>query len=236
MKSLKIYGLMFAGAFALAACESAPKSDEAKTGEAQKVDSTKTVEAQTLKVDLANSTVTWVGTKPTGKHNGTFNLSEGTISVKGNEVVGGKFTIDINTLKVLDIPAEDEGNAKLTKHLKSADFFEVEKFPTATFEIVSVSPYKPDTTAKTEEKDKEYTLENPTHTVTGNLTLKGVTKSISFPAIVKVKAGKVEAEAKFNINRKDWGMEYGTDEAKLKDKFIRPTVHIGFKINAASVQ
>jgi len=61
-------------------------------------------------------------------------------------------------------------------------------------------------------------------------------KNIAFPAIVKVEAGKVEAEAKFNINRKDWGMEYGTDEAKLKDKFIRPTVHIGFKINTAAVQ
>ncbi len=63
-----------------------------------------------------------------------------------------------------------------------------------------------------------------------------MSKSISFPAIVKVEGGKVSAEAKFNINRKDWGMEYGTDEAKLKDKFIRPTVHIGFKINASATQ
>ncbi len=235
MKSLKIYGLVLAGAFALAACESAPKSDEAKTGEAQKVDENKAAEAQSLKVDLASSSVSWVGTKPTGKHNGTFNLSEGTISVKGNEVVGGKFTIDINTLKVLDIPAEDEGNAKLTGHLKSPDFFDVEKFPTATFEIVSVEAFKADA-AQSEEKDKEYILENPTHSITGNLTLKGVSKSISFPAIVKVEDGKVAAEAKFNINRKDWGMEYGTDEAKLKDKFIRPTVHIGFKISAAAAQ
>lgn len=228
-----MYSWVLAAALALASCESAPKSDEAKTGEAQKVDTSKTAEAQSLKVDLANSSVTWVGTKPTGKHNGTFNLSEGTILVKGNEVVGGKFTIDINSLKVLDIPAEDEGNAKLTNHLKSPDFFEVEKFPTATFEVVSVESFKADTTQKKEEKDKEYVLENPTHTVTGNLTLKGVTKSITFPAVIQVENGKVNAEAKFNINRKDWGMEYGTDEAKLKDKFIRPTVHIGFKISAA---
>ena len=235
MKSLKIYGLMLAGAFALAACESAPKSDDAKTGDAQKVDESKANEAQSLKVDLASSSVTWVGTKPTGKHNGTFNLSDGALSVKGNEVVGGKFTIDINTLKVLDIPAEDESNGKLTKHLKSPDFFDVEKFPTATFEVVSVEAFKADAT-KNEEKDKEYVLENPTHTITGNLTLKGVSKSITFPAIVKVDDGKVDAEAKFNINRNDWGMEYGTDEAKLKDKFIRPTVHIGFKISAAAAQ
>lgn len=226
---------MLAGAFALAACESAPKSDEAKTGEAQKVDDSKTAEAQSLKVDVASSAVTWVGTKPTGKHNGSFSLSEGTISVKGNEIVGGKFMIDINTLKVLDIPAEDEGNGKLTGHLKSPDFFDTEKFPTANFEVVSVEAYKADA-GNTEEKDKEYILENPTHTITGNLTLKGVTKSVTFPAIVSVEGGKVNAEAKFNINRKDWGMEYGTDEAKLKDKFIRPTVHLGFKISAAAAQ
>jgi len=229
MKSLIIYGLMLAGA--LAACESTPKSDEAKTGEAQKVDENKAAEAQSLKVDLASSSVTWIGTKPTGKHNGTFNLSEGIIFVKGDDLVGGKFSIDINTLKVLDIPAEDEGNAKLTKHLKSSDFFDVEKFPRAIFEVVSVETFKAGA-ATSEEKEKEYVLENPTHNVTGNLTLKGVTKSVTFPAVLKVELGKVSAEAKFNINPKDWGIEYGTDEAKLKDKFIRPTVHIGFKINA----
>ncbi len=231
MKSLKIFGIFLSGAILFASCESAPKSDEAKTGEAQKVDSTQSADAQVLKVDLANSVITWVGTKPTDKHNGTFNLSEGSVSVKEGKIVAGKFTIDINSLKVLDIPAEDKDNAKLTKHLKSADFLDAEKFPTASFEIVSVEPYKADTTQKMKEKDKEYTLANPTHSITGNLTMKGVTKSITFPAVVKLEANKLEAEAKFNINRKDWGMEWG-----ITDKLISNTVHMGFKILANVAQ
>ncbi|PKQ69766.1 YceI family protein [Raineya orbicola] len=227
MKSLEILGIFLSGAILFASCESAPKSDEAKTGEAQKVDSTKAAEAQTLKVDVANSVITWVGTKPTGKHNGTFALSEGSVSVKEGKIVGGKFVIDVKSLKVLDIPETEKENAKLTGHLKSPDFLDAEKFPTATFEVVSVEPYKADTTQKVSEKDKEYTLENPTHSITGNLTMKGVTKSITFPAIVKLEGGKMEAEAKFNINRKDWGMEWG-----ITDKLISNTVHMGFKISA----
>ncbi|MDX1904048.1 MAG: YceI family protein [Thermonemataceae bacterium] len=233
MKSLNFLSLALVGGLFLASCEQAPKGEEAKTGEAQAVDTTKKAESNELKVDLAASQVTWVGTKPTGKHNGTFNIKEGSVSVKDKQLVAAKFVIDINTLKVLDIPADDEGNGKLTKHLKGADFFDAEKFPTATFELTSAEAYKADSTKKVEEKEKEYILENPTHTVTGNLELKGVKKSVSFPAVVKLEDGKVEAEAKFNINRKDWGMEYGTDEAKLKDKFIRPTVHVGFKVIAA---
>ncbi|MDW8296966.1 MAG: YceI family protein [Raineya sp.] len=231
MKSLKTLGILLAGATILASCESAPKSDEAKTGEAKKVDTTKAAEAQTLKVDVANSEITWVGTKPTGKHNGNFKLSEGSVAVKEGKIVGGKFVIDVNSLKVLDIPETEKENAKLTKHLKSPDFLDVEKFPTATFEVVSVEPYKPDTTQKVSEKDKEYTLENPTHNITGNLTMKGVTKSITFPAIIKLENNKLEAVAKFNINRKDWGMEWG-----ITDKLISNTVHMGFKILAGVAQ
>jgi polyisoprenoid-binding protein YceI len=233
MKKLQIIAFLFVGAVAFTSCEKAPKSDEAKTGDAKKVDSSKNAEAKELKLNLATSSVTWVGTKPTGKHDGNFGIKEGVLSVKDGKIVGGKFVVDVTSLKVLDIPAEKEENGKLAGHLKSPDFFDVAKFPTATFEVVSVEAYKADANAKTEEKDKEYTLENPTHTVTGNLELKGVKKSISFPAVVSVDGDKVQANAKFNINRKDWGMEYGADEAKMKDKFIRPTVHIGFNISTA---
>lgn len=232
MKSLEALSIFLVGAsLCLYSCESAPKSDEAKTGEAQKVDTTQAVQAKAFKVDLANSIVTWVGTKPTGKHNGTFKLSEGLISVKEGKIVGGKFVIDINTLKVLDIPENDKENAKLTKHLKSSDFLDAEKYPTATFEVVAVDSYKPDTTQKVTEKDKEYTLENPTHTITGNLTMRGVTKSITFPAIVKIDGKQLKAEAKFNINRKDWGMEWG-----ITDKLISNTVHMGLNITAEETQ
>jgi len=225
MKKTFLFGFLALGF--LAACEQTPKSDEAQVGEAQEV--TASTEAQSVALDTESSSVTWVGTKPTGKHNGTLKISEGNVLVKDNAVTGGSFVIDMASLVVLDIPAEDESNGKLAGHLKSGDFFEVEKFPTAKFEIVKVEPYT--AAADTEEKDPEYTLANPTHTVTGNLELKGVTKSITFPAVVSVNNGKVQAEAKFNINRKDWNISYGADES-LGDKFIRPTVHIGFNVSS----
>ena len=78
---------------------------------------------QTASINLDSSKVTWVGTKPIGQHNGTFNLSEGNIIVKDDEVSGGNFKIDINSLAVEDLkPAQ--GGDKLAEHLKSADFFD----------------------------------------------------------------------------------------------------------------
>ncbi len=228
MNTFKTVVFLFLVAFVLTNCEQAPKSDKAKTEDAKKVDDKKSADAKKLDIDTKVSNVTWVGTKPTGKHNGTFAVKEGSISVKEGKIAGGTFTIDVASLKVLDIKETEASNAKLSGHLKSKDFFEVEKFPSATFEITSVEPYKADDTKK-DEKDSEYTLKDPTHLVTGNLELKGVKKSITFPAKINLSDDKVEAEAKFNINRKDWEISYGTDES-LGDKFIRPEVHIGFNI------
>lgn len=212
-------------------CSQSPKSDTAKTDEAKDVDKTVNTDAIALNVDVATSKVTWVGTKPVGKHNGTFNIKEGSLSLKEGKVVGGNFTIDIKTLKNLDIPADDKGNGKLVVHLLGDDFFDAEKFPESKFEIVSVEAYNKENDKARENLDKEYSLTDPTHVVTGNLELKGVKKSIQFPAKISIEGESVTAEAKFNINRKDWGMNYGSDKS-LGDKFIRPTVHIGFNISA----
>lgn len=234
MKLIRIPALLLAGAMFVASCEQAPKSDDAKTGDAEKVDAKKAEDATELKLDTKASEVTWVGTKPVGKHNGSFALTEGKISLKDGQITAGSFVIDIKSLKVLDIPETEESNKKLAGHLLSKDFFEAEKFATGKFEIVSVTPFKKEEgkdEKKDEKKDAEYTLADPTHTIKGNLELKGVTKSVEFPAKVTISGDKAEAEAKFNINRKDWNMSYGAEES-LGDKFIRPTVHIGLKLVA----
>ena len=233
MKTTKFVklALMLTAAFLFVKCSQSPKSDTATTDTAKQVDTMAVAKAEPMNVDVASSKVTWVGTKLTEKHNGTFDIKEGSLSVKEGKIVGGNFIIDIKSLKDLDIPAEKEGNAKLVGHLLSKDFFEAEKFPTSTFEVVSVEEYKADNDQDREKLDKEYTLADPTHMITGNLEMKGVKKSIKFPAKVTMADGSVTAEAKFNINRKEWGMNYGTDDS-IKDKFIRPTVHIGLNIIA----
>ncbi|WP_045114331.1 YceI family protein [Microscilla marina] len=225
------FALVLSVAFLFVRCSESPKSDKAKTGDAKKVDTTAVTNATTMNVDQASSKVTWVGTKLVDKHNGAFGLKSGSVAIKEGKLTGGSFIIDIKSLKVLDIPADEEGNGKLVTHLLSKDFFAADKFPESTFEIVSVEDYKEENNKDRENLDKKYTLANPTHMITGNLELKGVKKSITFPAKVAIDGDKVTAEAKFNINRKDWGMNYHADES-LKDKFIRPTVHIGFNVSA----
>ncbi len=208
----------------------APKGYKAETSEAKKVEREKFAESKEISVDTTSSVVTWIGTKVTGKHNGTFKLSEGKLSVKNKKVVGGSFTIDVNSLDVKDL-TQSSGKFKLEGHLKSVDFFEVKKFPTATFEITSIKDYtKPE--KYVEQNEEKYILSVPNSLVTGNLELKGIKKSITFPAKITVdKKGNVKTEAKFNIDRTDWKISYGSDKS-LGDKFIRPTVHIGFEVIA----
>jgi polyisoprenoid-binding protein YceI len=213
------------------ACTNAPKSDEAKTTEAKDVDQSKAGIA--WKVDVANSQVEWVGTKVTGYHTGTVPLKSGEIFVNNGEVTGGRFIMDLANMKVSGPKASDSSsNNKLLTHLKSADFFDVEKNPEGVFELTNIKPYTGDAIKDTadprQEEISKYKVSNPTHTVSGNLTLKGVTKNIEFPARITTSGNMTEAVAKFNINRKDWNIVY----AGKPDDLIRDAIHLGISIKA----
>ncbi len=156
----------------------------------------------------------------------------------------GSFTFDITGLKIEDIPAEDENYGKLYGHLQSADFFDAANHPTATFEITAVEPFHAGDTITDKEEyasehapkhDSELSPASPTHWVSGNLTLRGTTKNIKFPAAITVTNGTVSAKAGFNINRIDWGLSYGdeSDPAnKAKDQFIYNNVSLVLDVKA----
>lgn len=207
--------LLTIGAAFFASCQSDPKADNAQTGEAQQV--TAPAGGTAYKADLAQSRVEWTGTKPVGQHHGSMNLKDGSLTVDNGTITGGAFTIDMSTLKVLD--KDTAGTTKLAGHLSSADFFDVSKHPTATFELTSIKPGIEPTDGK------ELVMKDATHTATGNLTLKGVTKSVTFPAKIALNDNMATADANFNIDRTQWGLVYGNDQS-LGDKFIRPTVNI----------
>ena len=202
---------------ALYSCQSAPKADNANTTDKQQVASTN---GNLFTIDTT-STITWVGTKPIGQHTGTFKLDSGAIVISNNMLTGGNFIIDVVSLNSTDMSGDYK--AKLDGHLKSADFFEVEKFPTAKFEITKVEAF--DST-----KTKSL-LPGATHLISGNLTLKSNTKNITFPAVVNINDDAIDAKANFNIDRTQWGMSYGNDQS-LQDKFIRPEVNIQLDIKA----
>jgi polyisoprenoid-binding protein YceI len=225
----KLTGLILTAAL-FTACADAPESDKAETSEAKEVSANSD---ESWKLKTADSKIEWIGTKVTGYHTGEVPIKSGELFVKDGAVTGGKFVMDVANLSVSGPKGVDaESNTKLLGHLKSADFFDVQKHPEATFELTSLRPFEgnvTDTADPRQDEINEYKVGNPTHTISGNMTIKGVTKNIEFPARVTVSGDNAEAIAKFNIDRKQWGIVY----PGKPDDLIRDNVHLGIKITAA---
>jgi polyisoprenoid-binding protein YceI len=203
----------------LSACSKAPKGDDATISEKQ--DATAET-GQTFQVDTADSYVKFTGNGVGKNHPGKFDLASGTVAIEGNQITGGQFVIDI---KSMDMEQREEMfQTKLKPHLLSGDFFDAEKFGTAKFEITQVEPYKPD--GKTPS-----IVDGANFNISGNLTLKDVTKNITFPARVDLDGNALKAKANFDIDRRQWQMNYGNDKT-LGDKFISETVNIELDLKA----
>lgn len=203
-----------------AACSSGGSKSEAT--DAREV---KTGEFDQVYVANTNqSNVDWQGWKPTGNHLGTIDISGGELEVDNGDIVGGSFTFDMNSITVVDLKDPDD-NAKLTGHLKSADFFEVSTYPEAVFEITEVKPIDGTKIDKSKEKGDLV----PTHAITGNLTMKDITKSITFNAKVDMTKNQIKAQTnQFFIDRAQWNVRYGSKSFfdDLKDKFINDEMGI----------
>lgn len=143
------------------------------------------------------SSFDFVGAKVTGKHDGKIKKFSGKIELVDGDPLKSKVTV------TMDMKAVETDTPKLTGHLQSPDFFDVEKFPESKFESTKI------------EKSADG------FTVTGNLTLHGVTKSITFPAKIDVKADQVSVNADFGINRKDFEIVYpGMPDDLIKDEVL----------------
>jgi polyisoprenoid-binding protein YceI len=166
------------------------------------------------KVDTKQSTLLWTGKKVTGQHNGTISIASGEFAAEGNLIKEGTFEINVASLTDSDI-TDAEGNAKLVKHLKSDDFFGVEKFPTANFVITSVAP----------KSGNEYIVK-------GNLTIKGKTNEIEFPAVIVTEGKSVIATAKITVDRSKYDIRYGSRSFfdNLGDKYIYDEFELDLKL------
>lgn len=239
MKLLQKTGLFIAAALIAVSCGS--PSDTVETTDAQEVGE---ATGSTLTIDAATSKVDWRGYKPAGQHFGFIPVTSGELVVDGEAITGGKFVFDITGLKIQDMEESNENYGKLYGHLQSADFFDAANHPQATFEVTSTETYnagdkiedndefKTDNTPK---KDSELISGTPTHWISGNLTMRGNTKNIKFPAVVAINNGVVSAQAGFNIDRTNWGLMYGDESTavdKAKDQFIYNTVSVNFDIKA----
>lgn len=210
--------LMFA-AFLLGACNEAPKGDDATiTDKQQASDAT----GQTFAVDTAASRIRFTGHGVGKNHPGVFRLTSGSVALAGDRITGGNFVINIKSMEL-----EEKGgmfDEKLRPHLMSGDFFDADKFGTARFEITKVEPYQ-------SASNDTSIVEGANFLVSGNLTLKDVTKNISFPARVDLDDNTLKARGNFDINRREWNMNYGNDKT-LGDRFISEKVNIELDLQA----
>ncbi|MEZ4720519.1 MAG: YceI family protein [Flavobacteriales bacterium] len=172
----------------------------------------------TLTVKPEASKIEWFAEKVTGKHNGTVMLKDGTLKLDGNKIVSGSFNVDMTSINVTDLEGEYKG--KLEGHLKSPDFFDVQNHETATFSIKSVSDLKSNPSYNSEIK--------------GDLTIKGITQAVSFPAKVTITDGKLAAYGELVIDRSKFDVRYGSPSFfnDLGDKAIMDEFTMKISIGA----
>ncbi|HCQ15719.1 MAG TPA: hypothetical protein DIU20_05630, partial [Cryomorphaceae bacterium] len=203
-------------------CGNAPE-ETVETKEAEEVAAPQET-AATYAMVTDGDEIMWEGYKTISgdSHTGTMQVTEGSFTVENGEVTGGSFTIDMNSIYNEDLPEEGDYNkAKLVGHLKSEDFFYVEKYPTATFTITSVSPVEG--------------KEGATHMVSGNLNMRGNEKNITFPAKIDVSGDKVSLTTpEFVIDRTNWEVMYLSANlaSVAKDKAVDNNIKLQLNVEA----
>lgn len=177
--------------------------------------------ADSYKVNPAESRVQWNGKKLTGEHTGTINLKSGLVMLENNRISGGEFVLDMSTIVDLDLQ-DPKWNNKLVTHLKSDDFFYVEKFPTASMVIRSV---------KAGEKAGEVM-------VSGDFTIKGITHSLNFTATSSVKDNQLTALATIVIDRSKFDVRYGSKTffENIGDKIIYDEFTLQVSLKAEKIK
>jgi len=172
-------------------------------------------------IDVKSSELRWEGNKVIGGHWGTVNFQSGFLAVKANKITGGEFTIDMKSIKVLDLK-ENEGKSKLEGHLKSDDFFSTDKFKTSTFKITKVTEL---VAAKKGQ---------PNYKLTGNMTIRGITHQITLSALIEIKDNIITSNADFSIDRTKWNIKYNSGNffKDLGDNLIKNEIPFKIKITA----
>ncbi len=168
-----------------------------------------------LNVVTSDSKVIWTGTKVVGFHQGLVKIKSGFVQVKEQKLTGGEFVIDMNSIACTDIPDSDPiPKRKLENHLKAGDFFNVARFPTASFKITEVRVH-PDNPVK--------------YLVLGDLTIKGITKRWKIEVEPTTQTDKLFiAQADIRFNRQQFGVAY----AGIKDELVHDIVRLNVILKA----
>jgi hypothetical protein len=199
------------------------KKEKSEPNEPYKIAKPSATDGTIYALDINESVVNWSGSKPGGKHNGIIKLREGFVTIKDTVITSGRFFMDMNTITVTDLKPED-GKTDLENHLKGLGdkkkkdhFFNVTKYPTSDFKITKV------------EKAESNFL------IYGNLSIKGITKAVNFPATLTINEKEVTINSDtLTLNRTYFNVKYASKSlfGDLKDKFINDDIEIQVKIKA----
>lgn len=206
-KFLKFLTIVAIGA-AFVGCKE--KADEAATTEAEEV-ATSEVTSTKYMANVTESVIEWTGHKPTGTHNGTIMIETGVFTVNDGKLESGSFIIDMASLK------DNDGSERLEGHLKSADFFEVEKYPSSAFEITG------------------FEMVDGKAMLSGNLTMKDTKNNVTFPVTTSENGDTFTLTSEvFTIDRSKWNVQYGSKSFfdDLGDKFINDDIELKVTLKA----
>src|SRR5690554_1247253 len=194
------------------------KSDNKNQTNAKEAEAVSQMSAEAIKykINADQSTIDWKGSKPTKTHTGTISIESGVVTIKDGVIESGNFLIDMNSINVTDLKA-GEGKENLEAHLKGTaegkedHFFNVQDHPTAYFEVTG-----------SQEKEGNVIL-------SGNLTIKGIQKNISFPVSITEDGANITLTSEsFAIDRTQWGVNYGSKSIfdNLGDKFVNDNIEL----------
>ncbi|MCF0055953.1 YceI family protein [Dyadobacter sp. CY356] len=174
------------------------------------------METQKFQVVSAESSIDWTGKKVTGAHNGTIAIKEGTLILADNKLTAGSFVIDIPSIKILDV-TDPATNRQFADHLFSEDFFAVENNPEAFFSVTNSA-----------------FINATNYQITGDLTIKGITHPVTFPAAVIISDGKITASGKIIVDRTKYDMKFrsGNFFTNLGDTLIYNEFELDVKLTA----
>lgn len=223
MRKLSVIALVGVGLLA-ASCTKEKSAENATTAQEQTVAESK---GEMLAVDTAASVVNWKAFHKGGMAPrwGTLQIKSGELSIEGGQLAAGNFVIDMNSIKVdpASVTEKDKKPTDLEAHLKNPDFFDTAKNPTSEFKITSVTDLQ---------NASADAVAGANKTVSGNLTLSGKTMNVTFPAKVDVMENSASIQAKFTVNRADWGIKFGTSEADPAEWMISKDIEIAVDVKA----
>ena len=229
MKTLQILMLAFMLGFFVSCDEKSGESTDNKDTVENNEEKPAAAEAYTMNAESAE--IMWMGTKAEGAHYGSFGLKSGSLMATADGIESGSATIDLTAIQVLD-DTPDEGKGQLIGHLTSEDFFNTAAHPEVGIEITGSEKYSGAGETAPEglpEAFAAYHVSAPTHNIMAKLTVKGETNDITFPAMISMGEGGIDAAAFITFDRRDYGLRFMSDT----EANVNPDIHVGLKVSAA---